>query len=113
MAWSRKSTEALRSGIASTVRLFRSDFWTETVKHGPHRLRLDNNRRSQIELNGTQDVHCRVRENDNPQIPPAQQIGGAPDSSHHDRNDHAADAPLKMDRPENQRLNENGHEGAT
>ena len=74
--------------------------------------RLDHNRLSQIELNDKQDVSCRVRKDDNPQVSATQQIGGAPDNSHQDRYDHAADAPLKMDRAEDERLNEDGHEGA-
>ena len=74
--------------------------------------RLDDNRLCKIELNDEQDVSCRMRKDDDPQVSTAQQIGGAPDNSHHDRNDHAADAPLKMDRTEDERLNEDSHEGA-
>lgn len=74
-------------------------------------FRLDDNRHSQVELNGKQDVSCRVRKDDNPQVAAAQQIGGAPDDSHYDRYDHAADAPHKMYRAEGERLNEDGHGG--
>ena len=72
---------------------------------------LDDNRHSQIELSDKQDVSCRVRQDDNPQVSAAQQIGGAPDDSHEERHDHVADAPLKRDRAEDESLNQDGHEG--
>ncbi len=56
-------------------------------------------------------MSCRVRKDDNPQVSAAQQIGGAPDSPHYESHDHAADAPLKMDRAEDERLNQDGHGG--